>query len=137
MGYSGHILGMVARERTGRPDGRIISMESLDAEHDGIDAVKVVIADVPDFVSGPNKGRPNYGRCTNRQPVFILDGEAAAWLAAHPEICGECANERRVFVSWRSGEGTRFKPCPRCPDQYDESELVLFEPAPASPEGGK
>lgn len=111
---NGHIYGMIARDRLGRPDASVLSLEVLDMERDGIVGTRVVVADVPPLKSGPNKGKPNYKASVDRQPLIVLPGESEAWLAEHPEICPECANNREVFVRWSIDDGTTMRPCPVC-----------------------
>jgi hypothetical protein len=126
-GFTGHMFGIVTRDRLNRPDAVLVSLEALDMEHDGIDATRVTVADVPTLASGPNAGKPNWKRKTNVAQLYLLPGEVQAWLAEHPEVCGECANKRELFVSYTAENGTTMRPCPDCADPAHPSRTASSE----------
>lgn len=112
----GDIYERIAREMTGRPDATAVAWESLDFKRDGIDAMRVRVADVPLYVRGENVGKPNFNKCQNQQTVYISHEQAEQWVAAHPELCLECGNTGEVFVRWSVDDGTTIRPCPKgCP----------------------
>lgn len=134
---TGHMFGIITRDRLNRPDAELVSLEALDMQHDGIDATRVTVADVPRIATGPNAGKLNWKRKTNVAQLYVLPGEVAAWLADHPEVCGECANKRELFVRYTAEEGTTMRPCPACAAEDHPSRIAdapTDVPAPATPD---
>ena len=106
-------INRIAKEKAGRPDATAYSWERLDMEHDGIDANKVGMGDVPLVQSGPNAGKPNWRKMTNKQIIFVTDAEIDAWYEAHPDVCRRCDGAGEVMHS-ASAQGVTMKPCPQC-----------------------
>jgi len=112
---SGYLYEQIARDKLGMPGARHIVIESLRIEWgDGIDATRIEVGMVPRITRGPNAGKLNYKKATDRRKLYITDAETDAWLAEHPEYCRSCGNSGERFVSWSVDEGTKTITCTAC-----------------------
>lgn len=111
------MAGIVAKELAGRPDATAYAYEVLNVADDGIDGMKVTMADVPALKAGPDKGKPNFRRRTFIQERIIttadLEAGARAW-AERTDNCVACMGSATQFVRWNRDEGEVTKPCRHC-----------------------
>lgn len=140
---TGGMITTVAKEIMGRPDAHLAKLEALDDEHDGFDGVRIELVDAPLVTAGPNIGRPNWKKATNRQVRLISNDTLAAAADAWSErtgLCSTCTGEGRTFNSWHRDEGSTFKPCRSCNGTGSADGVtvsatrntVMFEPAAAA-----
>ena len=112
------IAALIVKERTGRPEAVGVAWEMLTQSADGIDGVRVDIADVPRLVRGPRAGQLDFKACGPRLTQIVTQADydvwLAAWLAADPTNCEKCANSREQFVRWPDFEGAPMRPCDAC-----------------------
>jgi hypothetical protein len=125
---SGLIYTMVARDKLDRPDADMVAIELMSQDRDGIDATRITLADVPLYVRGHNKGRRNYRNSTGLETTYLVPSEVEHWLTEHPDVCRQCADERKLLVR-ASVKGATFRPCPSC---NADGSITEFEPAVAS-----
>lgn len=131
------LIELLAREQTNRPEATLVMVDRLMAEHDGIDALKYGVADVPLYVKGPKAGKPNYSRCTNRQERTVLWADATAWADAWSErtgLCKSCAGSGEEFKSWSADHGTVMVDCRECSGTGSADGVTDRRPKPAQPE---
>lgn len=124
---TGNLYEMVARDRLNRPTATCAAWLNLSIDQgDGIDAVRVTMADVPHYVKGPKAGQLNFQKCTNRADLYVTPEMLEAWLAEHPDVCRHCANTRELFVRWSADDGTTMRPCDQCniPKPQPEPETM-------------
>lgn len=127
------LIELLAREQTNRPNATLVAVEYLDVEHDGIDALKYGIADVPLYVKGPTRARP----WLNRQDRMIAWADAQAWADAWSErtgLCKSCAGGGQEFKSWSADHGTVMVDCRDCNGTASADGVTDRRPKPAEPE---
>lgn len=81
--------------------------------------LRVKGAVAPPITKGARKGQPNWRKLVKATELeaFFTPSEHNEWCQKWEKktgLCAECSGKGEVFSSWKSGEGTKFKPCKAC-----------------------
>ena len=73
---------------------------------------------------------------TSQQEVYITPADHDEWVGAwqtRTGLCPECMGTGEVFASWSKRDGTKMRPCGKCPNAAATATSTTKAPEPSRP----